>query len=58
MVKGVLMYPQHLMEVKRCCRFTWVDSDPKLIANPQMVKMHLVDTKIHKVDTLVSCKNE
>ncbi|KAJ0020462.1 hypothetical protein Pint_31771 [Pistacia integerrima] len=44
--------------IPKCCRFTWVDSDPKLIANPQMVKLHLVDTKIHKVDTLVSYKNE
>ncbi|XP_010502487.1 PREDICTED: mitotic spindle checkpoint protein MAD2 [Camelina sativa] len=38
--------------------FTWVDSDPKLIANPQMVKLHGFDTKIHKVDTLVSYKND
>ncbi|XAR64443.1 hypothetical protein NMG60_11024784 [Bertholletia excelsa] len=38
--------------------FTWVDSDPKLIANPQMVKLHSFDTKIHKVDTLVSYKND
>nr|GMD99009.1 mitotic spindle checkpoint protein MAD2 [Ipomoea batatas] len=29
--------------------FTWIESDPKLIANPQM---------IHKVDTLVSYKND
>ncbi|KAL0761462.1 hypothetical protein Bca101_077612 [Brassica carinata] len=38
--------------------FTWVESDPKLIANPQMVKLHAFDTKIHKVDTLVSHKND
>ncbi|KAL3622768.1 hypothetical protein CASFOL_033376 [Castilleja foliolosa] len=38
--------------------FTWIQSDPKLIANPQMVKLHSFDTKIHKVDTLVSYKND
>ncbi|KAL9292750.1 Mitotic spindle checkpoint protein MAD2 [Arabidopsis thaliana] len=38
--------------------FTWIESDPKLIANPQMVKLHGFDTKIHKVDTLVSYKND
>uniref|UniRef100_A0A251TF26 Putative HORMA domain, Mitotic spindle checkpoint protein Mad2 n=1 Tax=Helianthus annuus TaxID=4232 RepID=A0A251TF26_HELAN len=38
--------------------FTWTKSDPKLIANPQMVKLHSFDTKIHKVDTLVSYKND
>ncbi|CAK9316494.1 unnamed protein product [Citrullus colocynthis] len=38
--------------------FTWMESDPKLIANPQMVKLHSFDTKIHKVDTLVSYKND
>ncbi|EPS71952.1 hypothetical protein M569_02810, partial [Genlisea aurea] len=36
--------------------FTWIESDPKLIANPQMVKLHSFDTKIHKVNTLVSYK--
>ncbi|EAZ31152.1 hypothetical protein OsJ_15251 [Oryza sativa Japonica Group] len=36
--------------------FTWVESDAKLIENPQMVKLHSFDTKIHKVDTLVSYK--
>ncbi|XP_006652434.1 mitotic spindle checkpoint protein MAD2 [Oryza brachyantha] len=36
--------------------FTWVESDAKLIDNPQMVKLHSFDTKIHKVDTLVSYK--
>ncbi|TXG70110.1 hypothetical protein EZV62_005045 [Acer yangbiense] len=38
--------------------FTWIESDPKLIVNPQMVKLHSFDTKIHKVDsdTLVSYK--
>ncbi|KAL8532814.1 hypothetical protein ACS0TY_009139 [Phlomoides rotata] len=38
--------------------FTWIESDPKLINNPQMVKLHSFDTKIHKVDTLVSYKND
>ncbi|KAF7125113.1 hypothetical protein RHSIM_Rhsim12G0035500 [Rhododendron simsii] len=38
--------------------FTWIESDPKLIANPQMVKLHSFDTKIHKIDTLVSYKND
>ncbi|TXG49464.1 hypothetical protein EZV62_025339 [Acer yangbiense] len=39
--------------------FTWIESDLKLIANPQMVKLHSFDTKIHKVDSdnLVSYKN-
>ena len=67
---------------------TWVESDPKLIDNPQMVKLHSFDTKaslkykfwyaffrkmktcnwprvsfssvmqIHKIDTLVSYKND
>ncbi|VAH48926.1 unnamed protein product [Triticum turgidum subsp. durum] len=36
--------------------FTWMESDAKLIENPQMVKLHSFDTKIHKVDTLVSYK--
>uniref|UniRef100_A0A0E0DFE5 Mitotic spindle checkpoint protein MAD2 n=1 Tax=Oryza meridionalis TaxID=40149 RepID=A0A0E0DFE5_9ORYZ len=36
--------------------FTWVESDAKLIENPQMVKLHSFDTKIHKVDTLVCYK--
>ncbi|KAK2637685.1 hypothetical protein Ddye_025480 [Dipteronia dyeriana] len=34
--------------------FTWIESDTKLIANPQMVKLHSFDTKIHKVHTHVS----
>ncbi|CAN1295289.1 Mitotic spindle checkpoint protein MAD2 [Linum perenne] len=38
--------------------FTWIESDPKLISNPQMVKLHSFETKIHKVDTLVSYKND
>ncbi|GFZ21170.1 DNA-binding HORMA family protein [Actinidia rufa] len=38
--------------------FTWIESDPKLIDNPQMVKLHSFNTKIHKVDTLVSYKND
>ncbi|KAF8715141.1 hypothetical protein HU200_027696 [Digitaria exilis] len=37
---------------------TWVESDAKLIDNPQMVKLHSFDTKIHKVDTLVSYKKD
>ncbi|KAM0048685.1 putative mitotic spindle checkpoint protein Mad2 [Helianthus debilis subsp. tardiflorus] len=38
--------------------FTWTECDQKLIANPQMVKLHSFDTKIHKVETLVSYKND
>ncbi|CAN1798463.1 Mitotic spindle checkpoint protein MAD2 [Linum perenne] len=38
--------------------FTWVKNDPKLISNPQMVKLHSFGTKIHKVDTLISYKND
>ncbi|CAA6664165.1 unnamed protein product [Spirodela intermedia] len=38
--------------------FTWIESDAKLIKNPQMVKLHSFDTKIHKVNTLVSFKND
>ena len=26
--------------------FTWIESDPKLIANPQMVNLHSFDTKV------------
>ncbi|CAD6263276.1 unnamed protein product [Miscanthus lutarioriparius] len=37
---------------------TWVESDAKLIDNPQMIKLHSFDTKIHKVDTLVSYKKD
>ncbi|GJN02519.1 hypothetical protein PR202_ga19880 [Eleusine coracana subsp. coracana] len=37
---------------------TWIESDAKLISNPQMVKLHSFDTKIHKVDTLVSYKKD
>ncbi|CAN1153993.1 Mitotic spindle checkpoint protein MAD2 [Linum perenne] len=36
----------------------WIKSDPKLIFNPQMMKLHSFDTKIHKVDPLVSYKND
>ncbi|XP_071703374.1 mitotic spindle checkpoint protein MAD2 [Rutidosis leptorrhynchoides] len=50
----VLAYTDNDVEVP----FTWTESDPKLIANPQMVKLHSFDTKIHKVDTLVSYKND
>ncbi|KAK1562471.1 hypothetical protein Q3G72_012527 [Acer saccharum] len=35
--------------------FTWIESDPKLIVNPQMVKLHSFDTKVDS-DTLVSYK--
>ncbi|KAJ0743263.1 putative mitotic spindle checkpoint protein Mad2 [Helianthus annuus] len=38
--------------------FTWTESNQKLIVNPQMVKLHSFDTKIHKVDTLVSYNND
>ncbi|KAL1213190.1 Mitotic spindle checkpoint protein MAD2 [Cardamine amara subsp. amara] len=27
---------------------TWIESDPKLIANPQMVKLHAFDTKLRR----------
>ncbi|XP_031477346.1 mitotic spindle checkpoint protein MAD2 [Nymphaea colorata] len=37
---------------------TWMESDAKLIKNAQMVKLHSFDTKIHKVDTLVSYKTD
>lgn len=50
----VLAYTDKEAEVP----LTWVESDPKLIDNPQMVKLHSFDTKIHKVDTLVSYKND
>ncbi|PIA51372.1 hypothetical protein AQUCO_01100296v1 [Aquilegia coerulea] len=53
-VFDVLAYTDNDVEVP----FTWIESDPKLIANPQMVKLHAFDTKIHKVDTLVSYKND
>ena len=26
--------------------FNWIESDPKLISNPQMVKLHSFDTKV------------
>lgn len=29
---------------------TWIESDPKLIANPQMVKLHSFDTKVDDDD--------
>ncbi|XP_008667704.1 uncharacterized protein [Zea mays] len=35
---------------------TWIESDTKLIHNTQMVKLHSFDTKVHKVDTVVSYK--
>lgn len=34
--------------------FTWIESDPKLIANPQMVKLHSFDTKVSKKDLTIS----
>ncbi|XP_078170269.1 mitotic spindle checkpoint protein MAD2-like isoform X1 [Carex rostrata] len=37
---------------------SWVESDAKLINNPQMVKLHSFNTKIHKVDPIVSYKND
>ncbi|KAF9609892.1 hypothetical protein IFM89_018977 [Coptis chinensis] len=53
-VFDVLAYTDNDVEVP----FTWVESDPKLIENPQMVKLHSFDTKIHKVNTMVSYKND
>ncbi|KAF6156900.1 hypothetical protein GIB67_000440 [Kingdonia uniflora] len=38
----VLAYTDKDVEVP----FTWIESDPKLIANPQMVKLHSFDTKV------------
>eukprot|EP00600_Ochromonadales_sp_CCMP1393_P010442 CAMPEP_0174958308 /NCGR_PEP_ID=MMETSP0004_2-20121128/2551_1 /TAXON_ID=420556 /ORGANISM="Ochromonas sp., Strain CCMP1393" /LENGTH=157 /DNA_ID=CAMNT_0016206505 /DNA_START=250 /DNA_END=723 /DNA_ORIENTATION=- len=35
---------------------TWEDSDPCLIANSEQVKFRSFDTKIHKVDVMVSYK--
>ena len=29
--------------------FTWIESDAKLIKNPQMVKLHSFDTKVEIV---------
>ncbi|KAL6193180.1 hypothetical protein ACLB2K_034264 [Fragaria x ananassa] len=40
-VFDVLAYTDKDLQVP----FTWVESDPKLIANPQMVKLHSFDTK-------------
>ncbi|CAA7400701.1 unnamed protein product [Spirodela intermedia] len=53
-VFDVLAYTDKDMPVP----FTWIESDAKLIKNPQMVKLHSFDTKIHKVNTLVSFKND
>ncbi|KAE8719586.1 Mitotic spindle checkpoint protein MAD2 [Hibiscus syriacus] len=36
--------------------FTWIESDPKLIANPQMVKLHSFDTKVKVVAKSVDQK--
>lgn len=33
--------------------FTWIESDPKLIANPQMVKLHSFDTKVGAICCLI-----
>ena len=30
--------------------FTWIESDPKLIDNPQMVKLHSFNTKVTTFD--------
>ncbi|GLJ05503.1 hypothetical protein SUGI_0019180 [Cryptomeria japonica] len=38
--------------------FNWAESEARLINNPQVVKLHSFDTKIHKVDALVSYKQE
>lgn len=35
--------------------FTWIESDPKLIANPQMVKLHSFDTKVRGYNVLLFC---
>ncbi|XP_078439801.1 DNA-binding HORMA family protein [Wolffia australiana] len=53
-VFDVLVYTDKDMAVP----LTWMESDAKLIHNPQMVKLHSFDTKIHKVNTLVSFKND
>jgi len=37
---------------------TWEESDPKIIKNSQSVKLRSFNTSIHKVNTLVSYKNE
>lgn len=41
--------------------FTWIESDPKLISNPQMVKLHSFDTKVRNMSILKSvcaCERE
>ncbi|PKA55503.1 Mitotic spindle checkpoint protein MAD2 [Apostasia shenzhenica] len=53
-VIDVLAYTDKDVEVP----LAWTESDAKLIKNPQMVKLHSFDTKIHKVGTLVSYKND
>lgn len=42
-VFDVLAYADKDVEVP----FTWIESDPKLIENPQMVKLHSFDTKVY-----------
>ena len=37
--------------------FTWIESDPKLIANPQMVKLHSFDTKVREWDSVEEYQN-
>lgn len=32
----------------------WVDSDAKLIKNPELVKLRSFSTKVHQIDGLVS----
>ena len=55
-VFDVLAYTDNDVEVP----FTWIESDPKLIVNPQMVKLHSFDTKvvtyiIHPENLLWTC---
>ncbi|CDP13385.1 unnamed protein product [Coffea canephora] len=39
--------------------FTWInESDAKLIANPDKSEVYSLQMRIHKVDTLVSYKND
>ncbi|KAL5700285.1 Mitotic spindle checkpoint component mad2 [Ranunculus cassubicifolius] len=44
-VFDVLAYTDNDVEVP----FTWIESDAKLIANPQMVKLHSFDTKLTSI---------
>lgn len=47
----VLAYTDKEAEVP----LTWIDSDPKLIDNPQMVKLHSFDTKVVVIVILHTC---